>query len=321
MARVLVTYPLPGKGLRQLQKDHQVDIWQPGMDVNTCLIDHIGPYEALLTLLSHRVDRQVIEAGDRLKIVSNYAVGYNNIDIEAARKRRIWVTNTPDVLTNATADLTFSLILACARRIVEGDNLVRRGNFHGWLPDLLLGTELSGKTIGIVGMGRIGQAVAQRAVGFGLSILYYDESPDRSPLFESPGARPCSFEDLLHASHILTLHVPLVPETHHLIGRDELELLPEGAIVINTSRGPVIDEEALVEALESGHIGYAGLDVYEEEPAVHPGLVTSDRTVLLPHLGSATLETRSAMADLAVKNILNVLAGNPPETPVFRLHS
>ena len=321
MARVLVTHPLPGNAINRLQKIHRVDIWQSGADVEARLKKHVGLYDAILTLLSHRVDRQVIEAGERLKIISNYAVGYNNIDIETARRRRIWVTNTPDVLTDATADLTFALILACARRIVEGDNLVRRGQFHGWLPDLLLGTELSGKTIGIVGMGRIGQAVAKRASGFGLSILYYDESEDRLPLVEHLGARPCSFEELLRASHILTLHVPLVPETRHLIGRDELNLLPAGTIVINTSRGPVIDEGTLVEALESGHIGYAGLDVYEEEPAIHPGLVTSNRAVLLPHLGSATSETRSAMADLAVKNILKVLEGNSPETPVFPLHS
>jgi len=276
--------------------------------------------DALICLLADTIDREVIESAPSLKIIANYAVGYNNIDIEFARERRIWVTNTPDVLTEATADLTLALILACARRIVEGDGMVRAGQFSGWLPDLLLGMEMKGKTLGIAGMGRIGQAVARRARGFGLSIVYFNRARLDPSAEKELQVRYLPLPELLSTCDILSLHLPLTPETYHLVDGMALRRMKGGSILINTSRGPVVDEAELVRVLNSGHLRAAGLDVYEEEPRLFPGLTGLDNVVLLPHLGSATLETRTAMADLACENVRRVLAGSEPVTPVFPLH-
>ena len=265
---------------------------------------------AAIVTLGDRVDAETIHAATRLKILANYAVGYNNIDLAAARQRGLIVTNTPDVLTDATADLTWALLLAMARRIVEGDALVRSGRWTGWSPTQLLGAEVSGKTLGIIGMGRIGQAVAHRAVGFRMLVRYHT----RQPLTVSSLPREWeyrSLRDLLGEADVVTIHVPLTPVTHHLIGARELGWMRSTAFVINTARGPLVDEGALVDALKTGIIAGAGLDVYEQEPAIHSALAQLKQVVLLPHLGSATLHARVQMGLVCLKNIQAVLEGRP----------
>jgi glyoxylate reductase len=237
-------------------------------------------------------------------------VGYNNIDIHAANRKGLIVTNTPDVLTDATADLTWGLLLATARRVVEGDRLVRAGQWRGWAPTQFLSTDVSGKTLGIIGMGRIGQAVAERAVGFRMSVLYHA----RKPVAPASSVHQWEFRplsELLGQADFVTLHVPLTEDTHHLIGTRELAMMRSTTILINTARGPIVDEGALVEALKAGTIAGAGLDVYEQEPVVHPGLLALNQVVALPHLGSATWHTRVQMGMICLKNIEAVLDGRP----------
>lgn len=266
--------------------------------------------QAVICTLNERFDRDLLAASPSLRVIANYAVGYNNIDLEAAQARGIVVTNTPDVLTNATADLTWALILAVARRVVEGDQLVRENRWTGWSPTQLLGIELSGKTLGIVGLGRIGQAVAHRAAGFQMHILYWTRS--ERPLPPSAASwRRVPFEDLLRQSDVLSLHVPLTAETTHLINEAALRLMKPTAVLINAARGPVVDEAALVRALREGRLAGAGLDVYENEPELHPGLRELSQVVLLPHLGSATSEARIRMGLMCVENVLAVLEGKP----------
>ena len=260
--------------------------------------------DALVTLLTDRIDRKVLEAGKRLRIVANVAVGVDNIDVAAATRLGILVTNTPGVLTESTADLAWALILAVARRVVEGDALMRAGRFEGWDFDLLRGMELKGKTLGIVGAGRIGQAVARRARGFGMKVLLHSRSGG------------VSLRQLLKTSNVVSIHVPLNKATHHLIGAPELRLMKSTAILINTARGPVVDERALTSALRTRVIAGAGLDVYEREPKVHAGLVRLRNVVLLPHLGSATDDSRRAMLDTAVANVKAALAGRRPQNLV-----
>lgn len=316
MSDVAVTAPLPGSALDRLAAAHAVRVRPPGPPLAGAeLAAFVGEAEACVCLLADRVSVEVFTACRRLRVVASYAVGVNNVDLAAARAAGVVVTNTPDVLTEATADLTWSLLLAVARRVVEGDRLVREGRFTGWRPDLLLGTGLQGKTLGVVGLGRIGRAVARRAVAFGMRVLAWSRRPPADPLAISCEMAG-SLDELLSRADVLTLHCPLTPDTRGLLDARRLGLLPTGAIVVNTSRGEVVDEAALVAALDAGHLGGAGLDVYEREPIVHPGLLGRSDVVLLPHLGSATLETRAAMADLAVDNVLAVLAGRPPLTPV-----
>jgi len=264
--------------------------------------------EAAICTLTDIVDGHLLSSAMHLKILANYAVGYNNIDLDAARRRRIVVTNTPDVLTDATADLAWALLLAAARRVIEGDTLVRSSRWTGWTPTQLLGSEVSGKTLGIIGMGRIGRAVAQRAEGFHMVIRYY--SHRANPALPTAWALR-SLNALLQESDFVTLHVPLNSDTRHLIGARELSLMRPTAILINTSRGAVVDEGALVHALRSGTIAGAGLDVYEEEPMVHPVLPSLKQVVLLPHLGSATMQTRVQMGLICLQNIQAVLEGRP----------
>jgi glyoxylate reductase len=266
--------------------------------------------DAAIVTLGDCIDAETIHTATRLKILANYAVGYNNIDLASARQRGLIVTNTPDVLTDATADLTWALLLATARRVVEGDSLVRSGRWTGWSPTQLLGAEVSGKTLGIIGMGRIGQAVAQRAVGFRMPVRYHS----RQPIAPSSLPREWkyrSLQELLSEADVVTIHVPLTPATHHLIGAQELAWMRPTAFLINTARGPIIDEEALVEALKKRVIAGAGLDVYEQEPAIHSALAQVKQTVLLPHLGSATLHARTQMGLVCVDNIQAVLGGHP----------
>jgi glyoxylate reductase len=264
---------------------------------------------AIVTLGDH-IEAKTIHAATRLKILANYAVGYNNIDLAAARARDLIVTNTPDVLTDTTADLTWALLLATARRIVEGDALVRSGRWTGWSPTQLMGAEVSGKTLGIIGMGRIGQAVAQRAAGFRMPVRYHS----RQLMATSSLPREWehrSVHDLLGEADIVTIHVPLTPSTHHLIGARELAWMRPTAFLINTARGSIVDEGALVEALKTGIIAGAGLDVYEQEPALYPTLAQLKQVVLLPHLGSATLHARVQMGLVCLRNIEAVLDGLP----------
>ena len=268
------------------------------------LLRRVHEASALLPVLGDRVDQELLDTAPRLRIVANHAVGYDNVDVPACTARGVWVTNTPDVLTDATADLTWALILALARRVREGERMIRSGEFVGWAPTMLLGRELRGRTLGILGYGRIGRAVARRAEGFGMRMLFTARG----------GGVP--FEELLEQSDVLSIHCPLTAKTRHLIGAAELLRMKRGAVLVNTARGPIVDEAALVAALESGHLGGAALDVFENEPAVHPGLISRDDVVLLPHLGSATQEAREQMARIALGQIERVLRGERPTTAV-----
>ncbi len=265
--------------------------------------------QAVICTLTDRIDVSMLSHATNLKIIANYAVGYNNIDLPAAIRRGIIVTNTPDVLTDATADLTWALLLALTRRVVEGEAWVRTGRWPGWAPTQMLGTDVSGKTLGIVGMGRIGQAVAQRAAGFRMPVIY----AARHSVPSQPGASWAwrHLDEVLAESDFVSLHVPLTEATHHLIDRRKLALMKPTAFLINTSRGPVIDEAALLSALEAKTIAGAGLDVYEQEPVVPARLMSLPNVVLLPHLGSATLETRVRMGFICLDNIAAVLRGRP----------
>jgi glyoxylate reductase len=271
--------------------------------------------DAVLCLLTETIDGAAMDAaGGRLLVISNMAVGFDNIDILAATERGILVTNTPGVLTDATADLTWALILSLARRVVEGDRMVREGCFERWGPFLLLGRAVAGATLGIVGMGRIGQAVARRALGWDMRVLYTRPggplAPEQIPVGGRWDYRP-GLDEILSEADIVSLHVPLDPGTRYLIGARELALMRPGAFLVNTSRGPVIDEGALVEALQSRRLGGAALDVYEREPQLAPGLAALSNVVLLPHLGSATVETRGRMSELAVRNAIAAVRGEP----------
>ena len=264
---------------------------------------------ALISMLSDPIDAEVIESNPRLNVIANYAVGYNNIDLKTASSRGIHVTNTPGVLTEATADLTWSLIMSLARRVLEGDRLVRTGRWTGWNPTQLLGTDFTGKTLGIIGMGRIGQAVARRAVGFGMRLIYHNRRRLPVRLEKKFEASYMPLSRLLAAADIISLHLPLTPETRHLIDRRVLDRMKSTALLINTARGPVVDEKALVIALKKGKIAGAGLDVFEEEPDIQKGLFTLPNVVLLPHLGSATVETRIKMGFMVIENIEAALKG------------
>ncbi len=276
----------------------------------TVLCDGLREAQAAICTLTEGIDGDMLRAAPHLRVIANYAVGYNNIAVDEAKARGVVVTNTPDVLTETTADLTWALLLATARRVPEGDSLVRSGAWTGWEPTQLLGTEVYGKTLGIIGMGRIGRAVARRAIGFDMSVRYYNRTNlDLST--SNDQWRQVSLQEVLTGSDFISLHVPLTAETHHLIGDVELRLMRPTAYLINTSRGAVVDEAALVAAIQEGRLAGAGLDVYEQEPALHPWLRALLQVVTLPHLGSATLNTRIQMGMICVRNILAVLEGRP----------
>jgi lactate dehydrogenase-like 2-hydroxyacid dehydrogenase len=275
--------------------------------------------DALLPTVTDKVTADVLSAEPRrLRLIANFGVGFNNIDVEAAKARGIAVSNTPDVLTDATADLAMTLLLMVARRTGEGERHIRGGQWTGWRPTHMLGTQVSGKTLGLVGMGRIARAVAQRAHhGFGMKVIFHDPYPPPAALAASLGAEPRgSVEDVLREADFVSLHCPATPETRHLMNRERLGLMRPGAFLVNTARGDVVDEAALVEALESGRIAGAGLDVFEQEPQVTQALVTMENVVLLPHLGSATEETRVAMGMRALENLRLFFAGEPPRDRV-----
>lgn len=291
---------------------HRFDLTrQPAVDSPTrdTVIDGLRDADAVICTLAEQIDAKMIAGASRLRVIANYAVGYNNIDLNAARSKGIIVTNTPDVLTESTADLTWALMLTAARRIVEGHELVRQRKWKGWEPTQLLGTDLFDRTLGIIGMGRIGQAVARRAQGFGMSVLYHSRSA-KDFSYQQSWTR-ISLREVLTRADFLTLHVPLTQETHHLIGAQELQLMPPSAYLINVSRGAVVDEAALVRALQEGRLAGAALDVYEQEPALHPGLFDLANVVTLPHLGSATRTTRVRMGRICLENISAVMNGQP----------
>jgi glyoxylate reductase len=306
---VLSTRELPEPSLSTLEPDYEVRIM--GYAPNELeLAAEVGEAEALITIVSDPVTATVLEAAHNLKIVAQYAVGVDNVDRAAAAARGIFVTHTPNALTDATADLTMALLLAMTRRIVEGDRMVRTGAYAGWRPDLLLGTELKGKVLGIAGPGRIGRAVTRRARSFGMTVIAFGRSardehdPDDPPRV--------SFEDLLRRSDVVSIHLPLNDETRRLFRAETFAKMKPGSYLINTARGPIVDEVALVRAIDEGQIAGAGLDVYENEPGITPGLLDENRVVLMPHAGSATIETRREMARMVVEDVRRVLAGDKP---------
>lgn len=278
--------------------------------------EHLAEAHAAVTLLTDRVDDAFLDAAPELRVVANVAVGYDNVDVPACNERGVVVTNTPGVLTDATADLAMALMLMVTRRLGEGDRLIRSATPWKWGMFMMLGSGIQHRRLGIVGMGGIGTAVARRARAFGMEIAYHNRSPVDSGTVDELGATRLSLDDLLATSDVVSLHCPYSEATHHLIDADALAAMKSTAYLVNTARGPVVDEAALVDALSSGVIAGAGLDVYEHEPDVHPGLLPLDNVVLVPHLGSATWETRSAMAVLAARNVEAVLDDRPPLTPV-----
>ena len=303
---VLLTRKIPSSVVTRLEASCDVEQFEgSGTMSRGELLARIRGKQAVMSVLTDAIDREVLEVGSALKVIANIAVGYNKVDVAAARERGIVITNTPDVLTGATADLTWALILGITRRLGEGERLVRRGEWSGWAFDQLLGMELRGRQLGIVGFGRIGRAVADRAAAFGMQVAHTGRDAGAMPL-----------DRLLSTSDVVSIHVPLREDTRHLIDQPALARMKRSAYLVNTARGPVVDEAALVWALKNRIIAGAALDVYEKEPEIHAGLLPLENVLLVPHLGSATTETRTAMADLAASNVLAVLAGASAPNPV-----
>ena len=310
--KVFVTRRIPDAGLDLLKGHHDIEV-NPENRVLTKkeILDGVQDKDGLLCLLTDTIDKEIIEAESKLKMIANYAVGFNNVDVQAATEHNIPVSNTPGVLTDTTAELTWSLIFAVARRIAEGDRFTRAGYFTGWDPLLLLGMDLKGKTLGIIGAGRIGTAVALKSQGFDMDVMYVDKNKNKT-LEQQVQAKRSSKEEVLQNADVVSIHLPLINETRHFISEKELEMMKDSAILINTSRGPIVDEQALVKALQNKWIFGAGLDVYEQEPEVPTVLKKLDNVVLQPHLGSATFETRSKMASMAAENMIAGLKGEIP---------
>lgn len=316
MKKVFVTRKIPGNGINLLRKYFDVEVSNENRVLTKQeLLNGAKGKDALLCLLTDKIDKSFIDKNPQLKIIANYAVGFDNIDVKYAKQKGIIVTNTPDVLTPAVADFTFGLLVVSARRIVEADSFTRKGNYRGWQPDLFLGQEIYGKTLGIIGLGRIGTAVAERAHGFNMKILYNTRTRDKQ-IEERLNAKYASLSTLLKESDFISLHVPLTPETKHLISKEQFKIMKRTAILVNTSRGPIVDEIALLQALKQKKIAGAALDVYEFEPKLTKDLKNLNNIVLTPHIASASIEARSAMGELAAKNIIAVLNGKKPLTPV-----
>lgn len=317
MKKIFITRELAGNAETFLsQKGFKVNVFQKDRAIKKSeLLKEAADADALITLLTDKIDRKIIDSLPKCKIIANCAVGYNNIDVEYAKSKKIVVTNTPEILTDATADLTVALILACARRLGEGEKMMREGRFKSWKPQLLLGIELTGKTVGIIGAGRIGFAAAKRLKPFGTKIIYFDRN--RREKFENElGAKKVTLNSLLKKADIISIHLPLSKETHHLLDKTNLKLMNRNAVLVNTSRGEIIDEKFLISLLQKKKIFAAGFDVYEGEPNINPDLIKLKNVFLLPHIGSATYEARSGMAMLCAKNVASVLRGKKPVTPV-----
>ena len=316
--RIAVTGRIPDAGFELLHEAGDVVAWD-SLDVPSVAQVHemVAGADAVLTLLTTKVDDAFLDAaGPQLKVVANVAVGYNNIDVAACAARGVVCTNTPGVLTEATADIAMALVLMATRRLGEGERVIRSNTPWQWGMFYMLGSGIQGRRLGIVGMGDIGQALARRAKAFGMTIAYSNRKPVAPAIEAELGAEFMSMDELLSTSDVVSINCPYSPATHHLIGTDELAAMKPTAFLVNTARGPIVDEDALVAALQSGSIAGAGLDVFEAEPTVHPGLLECEHAVLIPHLGSATVETRSAMARLAAHNAINVLNGVEPPTPI-----
>jgi glyoxylate reductase len=311
MSKVVVTGEIPAGGLARLKADHDVNAWESEEAISRAeLLEMVAGADAIVSLLTEKIDAELLAAaGPQLKSVSNVAVGYNNIDVPACEERGVLVTNTPGVLTEATADIAMALILMSTRRLGEGERVIRAQQPWQWGMSYLLGMGLQGRQLGIVGMGQIGIATARRAKAFGMEIAYTRRSPLDSDVAKDLAAKFMSMDELIESSDVLSLHCPYSPATHHLISENQLARMKPSAFLINTARGPIVDEQALVDALKAGKIAGVGLDVYEHEPKVNPGLLDLENAVLIPHLGSATVETRAAMADIAATNALAILAG------------
>lgn len=310
LPRVLVTRRLPAAARRRLAAACRLDVHDRSAELPRAeLLRRARDCEGLVCLLTDRVDGELLAAAPRLRAVSTFSVGYDHIDLKACAARGVAVTNTPGVLTETVADFTWALLLAAARRVVEGDHWIRRGRYHGWDPMLLLGTDVHGKTLGLVGFGRIGQAVARRAKGFSMRTLYHDVHPASSDVERECGVLRVPLPELLAASDFVSVHAALDAGSRHLIGERELAAMKPGSFLINTSRGAVVDEKALVRALEGGRLGGAALDVFEREPLLEPGLRQRPNALLQPHLASATEETRTRMAEMAAEGLLDSLAG------------
>jgi len=314
---VYVTRMLPAQNMADLREHFDVEVNPDDRALSKReLKEKVKGRDALISLLTDTIDGEVLDAaGPQLKIVANYAVGFNNLDLAAATKRGVILTNTPGVLDAATATLTFTLLLAMARRIPEADKFVRDGKWKGWAPTFFIGLDVDQKTLGVAGLGRIGQNVARKAKAFDMKVIYSDLARNES-FEQETGATFVDKETLLRDSDFLSLHVALTPETRHYIGAKELKLMKKTAVLINASRGPVVDEQALVRALREKQIWGAGLDVYENEPELAAGLAELDNVVIVPHIASGTLETRIKMGNIAVGNVIKVLGGQPPETCV-----
>jgi glyoxylate reductase len=315
-SRVLVTRRLPPKPMELIAERFDADVWDgDGAMPRDQLLARIKGKVGAITLLTEKVDGELLDAaGPQLQVVANYAVGFDNIDVDECTRRGVLATNTPEVLSETTADTAWALLMAAARRIAEGDRFLRSRTPWIWGPEMMLGQDVHGKVLGIVGFGRIGQAVARRAKGFGMSVLYYDVFRPSSDVERELSAEYRDLDQLLAEADLISIHVALTPETRHLFGPEQFRKMKPTAVLVNTSRGPVIDEGALAEALRSGELFAAGLDVFEEEPEVHPGLLELDNAVIIPHLGSATVETRDAMGMLAVENLTAALEGRRPPT-------
>jgi glyoxylate reductase len=311
---VLVTRRLPAPVLRRLAEACELDVWDgDGAIPRAELLARAAGRAGMVALLTDRVDAELLDAaGPGLRVVANYAVGYDNVDLDACTARGVLVTNTPDVNTEATADLAWALLLAAARRVAEGDRFLRTGRPWIWGPEMLLGADVGGKTLGVVGLGRIGRAVARRAGGFGMRVLYSSGHRLAAAEEAALGVAWRDLDGLLAEADLVSVHAALTPATHHLIGAAQLRRMRPTAVLVNTARGPLVDEAALARALRDGQLAAAGLDVYEREPEIHPDLLGLDNVTLLPHLGSATVETRTAMGMVAAGNLLAALAGERP---------
>ena len=317
--KVVITRKIPEDGLRLLAEKYTVSLNEKNRPITRNELEELLlDASALLCMLNDNVDEGILKGAPKLKIVSNLAVGTNNVDLKACTRMGIVVTNTPGVLTEATADLTFALLLAVTRRIVEGDRFMRDGKFDGWDPLLLVGGDLYGKTLGIIGMGRIGQAVARRALGFGMKIVYNNRNPVSAETARLLEASYAPLEEVIRQADFLTLHLPYYPGVHHLINGERLKMMKPGAYLINTARGAHLDEKSLVEHLKDKRIAGAALDVFEKEPELAPSLTGLDNVVLIPHLGSASAETRKKMAVMAAESICDLLDGIKPERVVNR---
>ena len=311
MAKVVVTGKIPAVALERLRAEHTVDAWEDESPIaRDELLKRVAGADSIVSLLTEKIDAELLDAaGKQLRSVSNVAVGYNNIDVPACRERNVLVTNTPGVLTDATADIAMAHILMSTRRLAEGERVIRAQQPWQWGMFYMLGSSIQGRQLGIVGMGQIGAAVARRARAFGMTIAYTKRSPLDAETAKELNATHMELDELLTTSDVVSLHCPYSPETHHLMNASTIGKMKKSAYLINTARGPVVDEEALATALQQGKIAGAGLDVFEKEPTVHQALIGLDNAVLIPHLGSATVETRTAMANLAVTNALAVLSG------------